>query len=377
MAWIPAICTPFDSYETLPTVATGNYYLSFDGTGYVTVPDNAALDVGAGDFSICSVIAGTDGTKMALVAKAAGGAGYQVYGGADYLAAVLADGVGGTWTYRIPISNVNSGNWTFLAVVKNSSGIAFYVNGAAIATEQVVKTGTPNGDNTGDLVIGFDTTNYFLGSLDDFRLYKKALSEAEVDAIYANGIGKKYAISDAGAAAAAWNCDEGAGATATDTVAGLVGTITGGVTWIAGGTPFVGTSIEERLCYLLSSDALIASMVSRRIYPNIIPERAAMPAITYQQISGDRDHDMDGAEGYVTGRFQINCWDSSYGGAKDLSDIVRMALDGYSGLVSTHYIQRIFLMDEGDMPEVEPELNSTRIRYGKRLDFEIVWNETP
>lgn len=132
-----------------------------------------------------------------------------------------------------------------------------------------------------------------------------------------------------------------------------------------------GTTIETAIYSILVQDATINGLVSTRIYPNLIPQGKAMPAITYQQISGVRDAVMDGPTGLVAARFQINCWAKKYNDAKELTEAVRKELDGYSGTVNSRKIEVIMLEDEGDMPQILPGTDVLK-RHGKRLDF-IVW----
>jgi hypothetical protein len=144
--------------------------------------------------------------------------------------------------------------------------------------------------------------------------------------------------------------------------------------------PFSGSenlppSIEHSIYSILSADTLITAAVSTRIYPSIIPQNAAMPCITYQQISGVREQLLSGADGLVEARFQINCWSPTYGGARLLADYTRQALAGYQGEEDGCYIQDIQLADENDMPQYDTEKEIIS-RYGKRLDFTIWFEET-
>lgn len=134
------------------------------------------------------------------------------------------------------------------------------------------------------------------------------------------------------------------------------------------------TDIEGAIYYLLAADATVSGLVGTRIYPNLVPQAASLPAITYQQISGVREHTADGADGIVESRFQINCWASTYTGAKSLSDAVRKELDGYKGTVGSRNILFCFLADEDDMPQIAPETDVLQ-RYGKRLDFIFMYDE--
>jgi len=129
--------------------------------------------------------------------------------------------------------------------------------------------------------------------------------------------------------------------------------------------------IDVALYTVLTSDAAVSALVGTRVYPNIVPQNKAMPAITYQQISGLRNYTMDGPVGLVEARFQINCWSTTYVQSRVLARLVRKALDNYS----TTPIEITYLENEGDMPEVESGKDVLR-RYGKRLDFTVWFKET-
>ena len=135
----------------------------------------------------------------------------------------------------------------------------------------------------------------------------------------------------------------------------------------------VFNNIEQALYTLMSNDSTLGGYVGTRIYPSIVPQGAAIPAITYQQISGFRDNVMTGPTGLVESRFQINCWAETYRETRILSNAVENILDGFVGTVEKVTIQAIFCVDEGDMPQISPGANVLK-RHGKRLDF-IVWFE--
>ena len=133
-------------------------------------------------------------------------------------------------------------------------------------------------------------------------------------------------------------------------------------------------SVEEALYSILSNDTEVAALVSARIYPNLLPESATLPALTYQELTGPRQHTMDGPVGTVRFRFQINCWASTYAVADELSTEVRKALDDYSGTVESQYIHFVEMLDEADAMENIAGLDVIK-KYGKRLDFYIWANE--
>ena len=137
-------------------------------------------------------------------------------------------------------------------------------------------------------------------------------------------------------------------------------------------------SAEKAIYSILSTTGAVTQLVGDRIYPVQIDQVAGLPAITYQQISGPREHNVDGPIGWVQARYQINCWTEGDSGAYlevcDLATAVREAIDGYSGTSASLVIDHIFVEDEGDMPNLSAE-NSELNMYGKRIDAQIVFKE--
>ena len=88
-------------------------------------------------------------------------------------------------------------------------------------------------------------------------------------------------------------------------------------------------NIEEALYSKLVSDA----GVSTRIYPNVVPQDIALPAVAYQRISTVRDMAHDGPLGIAHVRFQLTISAASYTSARAVANAIRTALDGFSGLM--------------------------------------------
>jgi hypothetical protein len=157
----------------------------------------------------------------------------------------------------------------------------------------------------------------------------------------------------------------------------IISLVTGGVLedFAALPTPGAVTSIETAIRYILSQDSSVAALVFDRIFPNVVPQGEAMPALTFQQISFPRDMTADGPSGLANPRIQVNAHATTYSGAKTLAVAVREALNGYHGTVNGIVIQLISLQDEGDVPVVNAGVD-VLTRYGKRLDFEVWFIET-
>jgi hypothetical protein len=91
-------------------------------------------------------------------------------------------------------TGVNDGNWRFYTVTRRSAVLKWYVNGALIATDTDARNAgalaypyTANPPSIGSLNGGLG--NFAHGALDEFRLYKRALSKGEVTALYNAGSG--------------------------------------------------------------------------------------------------------------------------------------------------------------------------------------------
>ena len=161
--------------------------LGFDGTDdFVTLPANIAGGL-------------TDATFAARV-RWDGGAAYQrifdfgVAGGAQYLAliptsntgtlqfAILASG--GTTQRLSGPSALPVGEWTHVAVTLIGTTGTLYVNGAAVATVSI--TVDPGAITQSACYLGksqFAVDPLFNGTIDEFRIYNRGLSAAEVAAL--------------------------------------------------------------------------------------------------------------------------------------------------------------------------------------------------
>ncbi len=91
---------------------------------------------------------------------------------------------------------VSSTGWTFVtATIDGSDNIIYYINGSSSGgcnsgSHRVVEYLHISGINTGD-------SENFVGSIDDVRVYNRALSATEVAQLYTLGAGSKVAVSTA------------------------------------------------------------------------------------------------------------------------------------------------------------------------------------
>jgi hypothetical protein len=84
-------------------------------------------------------------------------------------------------------TNFNANSWYFVAVTWGSKGMYLYLNG--VQEDYNTFTDIPSG-NTNPFYLGAYTNgagNFFIGSIDDFMIFNRALSSDEVKALYQSG----------------------------------------------------------------------------------------------------------------------------------------------------------------------------------------------
>jgi Protein of unknown function (DUF3168) len=104
----------------------------------------------------------------------------------------------------------------------------------------------------------------------------------------------------------------------------------------------------------LKADTTVATAVSGRVFPNIVPQGSAFPAISYNQVSGVRLYDINnGPTGRAMPRITINSWSDRYITVRQLADAVRERLNGFRGIMGSTNVGRITLDNEFDTFEEE------------------------
>lgn len=107
--------------------------------------------------------------------------------------------------------------------------------------------------------------------------------------------------------------------------------------------------IEDIFPIITAAHAGLKALIGARIYPIMeAPQDAALPYCTYQRVSdGAQAHVMGSDDGPCEPRFQVNCYDDDYAGAKAVAVQVKDAFRDYSGTVASMTVQRI--MYEGQI----------------------------
>ena len=98
--------------------------------------------------------------------------------------------------------------------------------------------------------------------------------------------------------------------------------------------------------FLLTDADVSAAVGGSRIYPVVLQQGQREPSLVFNRISGQGDHHMQGPSGLTRPRFQIDAYAPSHDDAAELADLVKLALDGYSGLMGSVNVQGVFFETE-------------------------------
>jgi len=167
-----------------------NRAYSFDGEDdYIDLGNKPEFNFGKGDFTLSFWVRGSQIGNKYLIAKykyenkPGYGIGTKVEGNCAY-AFIWDKGEGyyiATWGGKVPID----GNWHHIvAPYDRDAELIIYVDGE-VAAKVNISSKSDSVDNSLNLTIGKQSGGQnFSGSIDDIRLYNRALSAEEVKALY-------------------------------------------------------------------------------------------------------------------------------------------------------------------------------------------------
>ncbi len=182
------------AYVNGPTVGKegvfGNAY-SFDGSDYVLAGDSASLDItGAGTFSGWVKLS-TLASNQVILAKGDTGSGANFAYGLQYdsggFVRFIVSSNGSTLAYRDSSRNLTTDTWYHLAGVYDGSGtLSVYINGVLLNGTLTGSIPSSLNNSAASLYLGANVYNAAIsgyvsnGSLDDIRIYARALTANEV-----------------------------------------------------------------------------------------------------------------------------------------------------------------------------------------------------
>ncbi len=221
-------------------------YLNFDGTNdYVDAGNNESIKIGNNSMSICAWFNLNDfepSKEYVLVSKYGMGYGsggsnalyYLLINDSGYPIIVIRDDNDNTTQSLISSYSIGSNSWNFVCGGRNvdEQKIEISVNGSEIESILSTENGNLSSWGLSPLLIGAkqkysdsEKERFFNGSMDDVRIYNRALSPEEVSKLY-----KGEWVSDTGLVGH-WDMNEGYGGQVSDKSGnGNHGTING-ATW--------------------------------------------------------------------------------------------------------------------------------------------------
>ena len=90
--------------------------------------------------------------------------------------------------------------------------------------------------------------------------------------------------------------------------------------------------LGEALFSYLTNNSGVSALVGDRVFPVIVPQDVARPAIAYFKVS-DPPGRTFGRRFFARPRYQFNCWGTSYETARAAGDAVKAALENYAGMM--------------------------------------------
>lgn len=125
-------------------------------------------------------------------------------------------------------------------------------------------------------------------------------------------------------------------------------------------------SAETGLVNLLKGDTAVAALVGTRIYPNVIPQDAALPAIAYQVISSETGYSHGGPDAGNHPYIQLTIEGDSYANTLAVCAACKARLSGFRGDIGNDRFEAIFLENEFDGFNLDPAVHTRRQDYRLR-----------
>lgn len=176
-------------HGTTPTTdrlnLTGSAIYFNGSSDWISIPNKPSFDFGSSDFSI-SYWANRENNSTSHCVFARDGRIYTplLIGYSEEGKEVMYSSLNGSdwYLFSIKMGAIATQNWKFYLVQRKGNTIETYQDGNLISTESMIGS-LPNG--TGNLQIGFvQQTLWYKGSIDDFRIYNRALTEPEIQVLF-------------------------------------------------------------------------------------------------------------------------------------------------------------------------------------------------
>lgn len=159
---------------------------------YIAIPHDAALNLNH-PFTIALWIKldnadGRPNYNRGIISKSF--AAWMLYIETQKNMCFRVEGGGTLIETRVPIDQLPEGKWTHIAATFDTQEAKLYVNGAEAAAKKSESPFVPNVNDGMEVRFGPDVGHWFwwfYGMLDEVRIYKKGLTDTEINALIASG----------------------------------------------------------------------------------------------------------------------------------------------------------------------------------------------
>lgn len=98
----------------------------------------------------------------------------------------------------------------------------------------------------------------------------------------------------------------------------------------------------------LVTHTAVSSLVGTRVYPVLAPATASLPFAVYRRSSIQRQQTLAGPLGLPTVNMEMQIYGTTYETARQVADVFRSVLDGFSGTLDNVVVQNSSLEQESD-----------------------------
>lgn len=124
-------------------------------------------------------------------------------------------------------------------------------------------------------------------------------------------------------------------------------------------------SLKTALATKLESISALITLVSTRIYSVAMPQDFTLPAVTFRMVADETERILTGHGGKARTTFEITYYATTDTAAEAGGEIIRKAIDGYSGTIGGVKIQSVIMQTRKD------EYDSENNIFGRVMEFKI------
>lgn len=128
--------------------------------------------------------------------------------------------------------------------------------------------------------------------------------------------------------------------------------------------------------YLLGQSS-VSSIIGQRLYLDVLPQNATLPAATISKISGTVEHTLSARTAFTRSRFQLTQFSSTREEANRLSAMIyQSGIAALKGVTNSVDIRGVMVETGQRMHTVQPRDGSDEHLYATDIDLMVTYLET-